>query len=59
MKNSVFCKTMKNAQKHWEIELITTEKRRKYLVTEPSYHTTKFFVENLLPIEMKKKKQLK
>ena len=50
---------MENARKHSEIELVTTVKRRKYLVTEPSYHTPKFFVENLLAIEMKKKNKLK
>ena len=32
----------------------TTEKRRNYLVSEPNYHTTKFFTEHLLAAEMKK-----
>ena len=30
-----------------------SERRRNYLVSEPNYHTTKFFTENLLGIEMK------
>ena len=30
--------------------------RRNYLVSEPNYHTTKFFTENLLATETKKKK---
>ena len=30
------------------------KKRRNYLVSEPNYHTTKFFTENLLAMEMKK-----
>ena len=37
----------------WEnrsIKLVTTERRRNYLVSEPNYHTTKFFTENLSPI---------
>ena len=33
--------------------------RRNYLVSEPNYHTTKFFTENLLATEMKKKKKQK
>ena len=40
------------------IKLFTTERRRNYLVSEPNYHTTKFFTENLLAIEMKKTKIL-
>ena len=39
-------------------KLVTTERRRKNLILEPNYHTTNFFTENLLPIEMKKKKQI-
>ena len=53
--NAVFEKTMKNVRKHRNIKLVTTERRRNYLVSEPNYHTTKFFTENLLAIEMKKK----
>ena len=30
------------------------EKKRNYLVPKPIYHTTKFFTENELAIEMKK-----
>ena len=45
---------MKNVRKHRDIKLVTTEKRKKYLMSEPYYHTTKFFTENLLAIEMKK-----
>ena len=32
----------------------TTEKRRNFLVSEPNYHSTKSFTENLLATEMKK-----
>ena len=37
-----------------DIKLLTTERRRNYLVSEPNYHTTIIFTENLLAIEMKK-----
>ena len=36
-----------------DIKLVTTERRRNYLVSEPNCHTTIFFTENLLAIEMK------
>ena len=35
-------------------KLLETDRRRNYLVSELNYHTTKFFTENLLAIEMKK-----
>ena len=41
-----------------EILLLTTERRRNYLFSEPSYHTTKFFIENLLVIEIRKTETL-
>ena len=59
MNNAVFGKTMENVRKHRDIKLVTTERRRNYLVSEPNYHTTKFFTENLLAIEMKKKTKKK
>ena len=54
MNNAVFRKTMKNVRKHRNIKLVTTERRRNYLVSEPNYHTTKFFTENLFAIEIRK-----
>ena len=45
---------MENVRKHRYIKLLTTELRRNYLLSEPNYHTTKFFKENLLATEMKK-----
>ena len=47
---------MENVWKHRDIKLITTEKRRIKLVSEPNYHTTKKFSENLKVVEMKKGK---
>ena len=54
MNNAVFGKTMENVRKHRNIILVATEKRRNYLVSEPNYHTTKFFTETLVAIEMRK-----
>ena len=54
MNNGVFEKTMENARKHRNIKLVTIERRKNYLVLEPNYHTTRFFKENLLAIEMGK-----
>ena len=56
MNNSVFGKTMENVRKHRDIKLVTTEKRRLKLASEPNYHTTTHFSENLIAIEMKKTK---
>ena len=58
MNNSEFEKTMENVRKHRDIRLVTTEGRRNYLVSEPNYHTTKFFTEHLLATEMEKQKYL-
>ena len=52
MNNAVFEKTIENVRKHRDIKLVTTESGRNYFVSEPNYHTTKFFKENLLAIEL-------
>ena len=52
--NAVFGKTRRNMRKNGNIKLVTTERKRNCLISEPNYHTTKFFTENLLAIEMKK-----
>ena len=54
MNNAVFVKTMENVRKFRGIRLVTSERRKNYLASESNYHTTKFFAENLLAIEMKK-----
>ena len=56
MINSVFGKTMENLRKHRDIKLMATDEKRSKLVSEPNYHTTKRFSENLLAVEMKKTK---
>ena len=45
---------MENVRKNRDIKLVTTERRRNYLVSEPNYQTTKFFTTNFLAIGMKK-----
>ena len=36
------------------LNFFRTERRRNYLASESNYHTTKFFTENVLAIEIKK-----
>ena len=45
---------MENVRNHRDIKLITSEKRRKRLVSEPNYHSCKKFSNHLMAIEMKK-----
>ena len=56
MNNAVFGKTMENARKQRDIKLVTTDKRRNQLVSEPNYHTPKYLSENVWATEMKKAK---
>ena len=50
MNNAVLGEAIENVRNHRNIKLVTTERRRNYLVSEPNYHTTK----NLLVIETRK-----
>ena len=52
MDNSVF----ENVRKHKDIK---PERRVYYLISEPNFHTTKFFTEKLLAIKMKKKTKIR
>ena len=56
MNNVVFGKTMENVKKHRDIKLVTTGKRRNQLASEPNYHTSEYFSENLMAIVIKKTK---
>ena len=58
MNKSVFGKTIENVKNHRDIKLVTTDEKSNKLVSEPSYHTTKHFSENLLATEMKKTKAI-
>ena len=39
MNNTAFGKTIENVRKHRDIKLVTTDKKRSKLVSEPNYHT--------------------
>ena len=54
--NSVFGKTMENIRKHREIKLVTTDKKRSKLVSEPNYYTINLISQDLSIIEMKRTK---
>ena len=56
MNNSVFGKTMENVPNHRDIKLVTKNQKRNKLVSEPNYHTSKHFSEDLMAIEMRKTK---
>ena len=56
MNNSVFGKTMENIRNHKDIKLVTTDKKRNKLVSEPNYHTINLISEDLSIIEIKKTK---
>ena len=44
MNNSVLGKTMEKVSKPCDIKLVETGKRRSYLLWEPNYHITKWFI---------------
>ena len=54
MKNSVFGKTMENVRNRRDIKIVTMDKRRSILASEPHYHSTKYISKDLLTMEMKK-----
>ena len=54
MNNAVLGKIMENIEKHRDIKLATTERKRNYLLSEPNYQIRRFFTEYLLAIEMEK-----
>ena len=54
MNNAGVGKTMESVTKNKDIILVTTQRRRNYLVPEQNFHTTKFFTEKLLAIQIKK-----
>ena len=58
MNNSVFNKTMENVRNHRDIKLVTTNAQREKHVSEPNYHTSRQFSEDLMAIEMNKTKVL-
>ena len=56
LNNAVYGKTMENLRNHRDIKLVTTNARRRQLVSQPNYHTCKRFSENLIAIKLRKTK---
>ena len=54
MNNAVFGKTMENVRNHRDIKIVTIDKRRSILASEPNHHSTKYISKDLLIMEMKK-----
>ena len=54
MNNAVFGKTMEIVIKHKHIKLVTTKRKNNYLLSQTNNHTTKFFMENVLTMKMRK-----
>ena len=46
MNNAIFGKTMENVRKHRDIKLVTTDKKRSKLVSEPNYHLMNYISED-------------
>ena len=59
MKNVVFGKTMENMRKYRDFKLVTTERRRTNLISEPNYHTTEhlFFLQNIFQQQKQNKRK--
>ena len=51
-----FLEKLENIRKHRDIKLVTTDKKRSKLVSEPNYHTINYISEDLSIIEMNKTK---
>ena len=45
---------MGNVRDHRDIKIVTMDKRRNILASEPNYHSTKYISKDLLIMEMKK-----
>ena len=52
--NSVYGKIVENFRKHRDIQLVTTNKKRSILVSEPNYYSPKYISKDLLIMEMKR-----
>ena len=54
MNNAVFGKTMENGRNHRDIKLVTTDKRKSILASEPNDHSSKCISKDLMIMEMRK-----
>ena len=55
MNNAVFVKAMQNVRQYRDLKLVTTERTRNNLVSEPKCHNTKCFTKKLINNENEKK----
>ena len=58
MNNAVFGKTMENVRKHRDIKLVTTERRRNYLASEPNLSYYKVFHRTSISNKNEKKTEI-
>ena len=56
MNNAVFGKTMENVRNHRDIKLVTNDKRRSILASEPNYYWSKRISKDLMIMEKRKAK---
>ena len=54
MNNAAYGKVIENVRNDRNTEFVTTEARRNYLVSEPTFYMKTFFSEYLLAIEITK-----
>ena len=54
MKNDFYGKTMGNPRNLRDVRVVTTNKRRSMLASEPNYHSAKYISKDLLIMEMRK-----
>ena len=54
MNNSVFGKTMENSRNHRNIQLVTSERQRKWYTSKPNYQSTNRFSDKLIAVELRK-----
>ena len=58
MNNAVFGKTMENVREDRDFKIITSERRRNYLVSKPSFHTKNFHRKFISNRKKKKKNEI-
>ena len=59
LNNALYRKSLQNERKDKDIKLVTNKKQRCKLASKPNYHTTKWFSEEFVAMEMKTKNKSK